>query len=161
MRFEEAIKTSKFQSENQKAQLNIIYTASVLRCFFTNYFKAFDMTIEQYNVMRIVRGQSPHSVKVKDISARILHRNSNTTRIIDKLESKGLLLRKDVSSDKRAVHVVLTEAGRELLAKIDKHMEQNSPHLRALDETEAAVLSRLLDKMRHDFDAHQMEADED
>jgi DNA-binding MarR family transcriptional regulator len=157
MKFEDAIQTAKFQSENQKAQLNIIYTASVLKCFMTNYFRAFDLTVEQYNVLRIVRGQSPKSVKVKDISARILHRNSNTTRIIDKLETKYLLRREDATTDKRAVHVVLTPEGVTLMKKIDQHMEQNNPHLKSLDETEAAVLSRLLDKLRNDYDAHNID----
>ena len=77
----------------------------------TSFFMQFDLTMEQYNVLRIVRGQSPKSVKVKDISARILHRNSNTTRIIDKLEAKKLLVREDTAADRRAVHVVLTSEG--------------------------------------------------
>jgi DNA-binding MarR family transcriptional regulator len=157
MRFEDAIKTNKFTSENAKSQLNLIYTASVLECFFTSYFKVFDLTMQQYNVMRIVRGQSPKSVKVKDITARILYRNCNTTRIIDKLEVKGLLRREETAQDKRAIHVVITESGLQLLKKIDQEMASNALHRKALDETEAEILSKILDKLRHDFDSSEDE----
>jgi DNA-binding MarR family transcriptional regulator len=157
MRFEDAIKSSKFQSENQKAQLNILYTASILKCFFNAYFKKYDLTTEQYNVMRIVRGQSPKSVKVKDISSRILSRNSNTTRIIDKLEVKKLLKRSEANKDKRAVNVTLTDEGIALLKRIDDGMLESSPHLKSLEETEAGVLTKLLDKMRTDFDNYTEE----
>lgn len=154
MKFEEAIKTKKFQSENQKAQLNVIHTASVLKCYFTAFFNRFDLSMEQYNVLRIVRGQMPKPVKVKEISERILHRNSNTTRIIDKLEDKSLIIREEATKDRRAVHVILTPKGVALMDEIDQAIAEKSPHIKALEESEAEVLSLLLDKMRMDFDKH-------
>jgi DNA-binding MarR family transcriptional regulator len=152
MLFEEVIKTKRFQNVNGKAQLNLIHTAGVVECYFTAYFKQFDLTMQQYNVLRIVRGQAPKSVKVKDISERVIYRNSNTTRIIDKLEAKKLLERQDTAADKRAVHVAMTQIGLDLMAKIDHDMLSHDPHIKALEETEAEVLSKLLDKLRDSFD---------
>jgi DNA-binding MarR family transcriptional regulator len=156
MRFEDVIKTTKFQNANGKAQLNLIHTASVIETYFTAWFGKFDLTMQQYNVLRIVRGQSPKSVKVKDISERVIYRNSNTTRIIDKLESKNLIERQDTAADKRAVHVVITQEGLDLMAQIDKVMISHDPHMKALEETEAEVLSMLLDKLRAHFDQVQV-----
>lgn len=153
MRFEDVIKTTKFQSENAKSQLNVIHTGGVLECYYNIWFAQFGLTTHQYNVLRIVRGQAPKSVTVKNISDRLVHRNSNTTRIIDKLAEKNLITREDTSPDRRAVHVVLTPKGIELLSKIDDVMLNDNPHLVALDESEASVLSKLLDKMREAFDA--------
>lgn len=152
MRFEEAIKTTKFQSEIQKAHLHILFTASWVRSRIGNRLKPFGITAEQYNVMRILRGQSTESVRVMDISARMLERNSNTTRLIDRLIEKGLLSRITADHDHRERAIQLTAAGLHLLQQIDQEWVNNSPHSSSLTEEEAAQLNRLLDRLRECID---------
>jgi DNA-binding MarR family transcriptional regulator len=148
MRLEEEIKTSKFQSETHKAYLNILFTASWLRAKVASRLKPYGLTTEQFNVMRIVRGQRPKSVCVKDITHRMLERNSNTTRIIDRLEQKGLLQRLASERDRRERAIELTPEGLDLLAAIDRDWEKNNPHSSSLLLDEARELNDLLDKLR-------------
>jgi DNA-binding MarR family transcriptional regulator len=148
MRLEEELKTSKFQSETHKAHLNILFTASWLRTNMSLRLKSYGLTLEQFNVMRIVRGQRPQSVCVKDITGRMLERSSNTTRIIDRLEQKGLLQRLASERDRRERAIELTPTGIELLATIDRDWGKNNPHSSALSLDEARELNELLDKLR-------------
>ncbi|MBK8557836.1 MAG: MarR family transcriptional regulator [Lewinellaceae bacterium] len=149
MRIEEEIKTSKFQNEYHKVNLNILFTAGWLKGNIAHSLKPFDITSEQYNVMRIVRGQSPKSVCVKDITHRMLDRNSNTTRIIDRLEGKNLLQRITSDRDRRERSIQLTPAGFDLLSAIDHAWEKNAPHAAgSLNLEEAKELNHLLDKLR-------------
>ena len=85
---------------------------------------------------------------MKDITARMLERNSNTTRIIDKLQAKGLMERKPNIQDKRELHIELTEKGMALLRKIDQEWAQDDPVHIGLNEVEAGILNTLLDKLR-------------
>lgn len=148
MGLEEAIKTTKFQSETHKAHLNILFTAGWLRARISATIKPMGITMEQFNVLRIVRGQKHQAIRVKDISGRMLERNSNTTRIIDRLEEKGLLQRLTSERDRRERAIVLTPAGDSVLADIDRAWEQYNPHTAPLTPEEARLLNELLDKMR-------------
>ncbi len=148
MRFEEAIKTSKFQSEIQKAHLHVLFTAGWVRARIGNRLKPFGVTAEQYNVLRILRGQAADSVRVMDISDRMLERNSNTTRLIDRLIEKGLVQRLKASHDRRERAIQLTAEGTALLQQIDKAWENTSPHSSRLTHEEAAMLNQLLDRLR-------------
>ncbi|HNE28059.1 MAG: MarR family transcriptional regulator [Saprospiraceae bacterium] len=148
MRFEEAIKTSKFQSEIQKAHLHILFTAGWVRARIGNRLKPFGITSEQYNVLRILRGQATDSVRVMDISERMLERNSNTTRLIDRLIDKGLVNRLKATHDGRERAIQLTTEGSSLLQQIDKAWENGSPHSSLLTQEEAAMLNHLLDRLR-------------
>jgi DNA-binding MarR family transcriptional regulator len=153
MKFEEALHTSKFANENAKAQLNILHTASILECYFTVWFRRYGLSMQQYNVMRIVRGQTPNWVSVKDITMRVVSKNSNTTRIIDKLESKKLITRQISEIDKRVVNVVLTPIGCALLTKIDGDNNKEHLHKTALEDHDAESLNALLDKLRETFES--------
>ena len=149
MKLEDEIKTTKFQNEVHKAHLNILFTAGWLHAKINKYLKESGLTPEQYNVLRIVRGQSPKSVCAKDISNRMLDRNSNTTRIIDRLELKGLLQRIASERDRREKSIQLTPKGAEMLAALDATWEKNSPHTNSnLSEAEAQTINQLLDKLR-------------
>lgn len=148
MRLEEAIKTAKFQSEVHKAHLNILFTAGWLRARISASIKPLGISMEQFNVLRIVRGQHQRGIRVKDITRRMLEKNSNTTRIIDRLEQKGLLRRLTSDQDRRERAIVLTPAGETLLADIDLAWQQNNPHTAPLTPDEARMLNELLDKMR-------------
>ncbi len=148
MKLEDEIKTTKFQGEIHKAHLNILVSAAWLRTRIIASLKPFGLTSEQYNVLRILRGQSNSGIRVKDITHRMLERNSNTTRIIDRLEAKGLAQRLESERDRRERTIVLTDEGFAMLEEIDKHWEKHSPHQSVLVDAEAKLLNELLDKMR-------------
>ena len=149
MSLEEEIKTSKFSSEAQKAYINVLFTASWFKRRLKAFFDKHDITMEQFNVLRIVRGAHIRGgIRVIDISNRMVERSSNTTRIIDKLEKKNLVERTALRADKRALNIQMTQVGLDFMHKIDKAMEESNPHLSVLSDEENELLNILLDKMR-------------
>jgi DNA-binding MarR family transcriptional regulator len=148
MTIEEELKTQKFQDEYHKATLNVMFTASWLKNKVFQILKNYNLSHEQYNVLRILRGQSPNSLCLREISARMIDRNSNTTRIIDKLEAKGLVACAQSAADKRELNIRVTTTGLALLAEIDTDFNTYQPHLSNLTIEEARILNQLLDKMR-------------
>lgn len=149
MAIEDDIKTKKFQNQTQKAHINVIFTANVITDRIKNSLKPFDITQEQFNILRIIRGQGNSAIRAKDISSRMLSRCSNTTRIIDRLEEKQYIARLEHQADRRERHLMLTPEGLKLLNAIDKYWEENSPHVANLDEKELTLLNELLDKLRY------------
>src|SRR6187402_3135035 len=93
MTLEEAIKSSKFRDQRHKSVLNMLYTAYWLKSNFTTGLKEHGITIEQFNVLRILNGKHPEPMRVKDIGTRILETSSNVPRIIDRLVAKKLATR--------------------------------------------------------------------
>ncbi|MEN9510952.1 MAG: hypothetical protein RLZZ370_771 [Bacteroidota bacterium] len=148
MKIEDEVQTKVFQNEFHKAQVNIIFSAWWLKNKMLPFLRKHGLSHEQFNVMRIIRGQKSNEVCVKDITARMLERSSNTTRIIDKLEAKGLVQRKQSPNDKRELHIVLTDSGSALLKKIDQEWITDDPVHIGLNAEEAGMLNNLLDKLR-------------
>jgi DNA-binding MarR family transcriptional regulator len=148
MTLEEEIKSTKFESELHKAQINILFSAAWIKGKLTSFLKQHQLTHEQFNVLRILRGQSPDAVCMMDIASRMLERNSNVTRIVEKLLAKDWAAREKSSTDKREVKISITEAGLTLLSKIDGLVKREKVHHANLSETEAQLLNALLDKMR-------------
>ena len=149
MTIEQELKTSRFQSEIHKAELNILFTASWLKNQVNRRLKHHDLTHEQLNVLCIIRGHHPNPVCVRDITERMIDRNSNTTRLLDKLADKRLIRREPSQEDRRELCVYLTESAQKLLLSIDALEEK--PHLVAspsLTELEAQLLNVLLNKLR-------------
>lgn len=144
----EDIKQPKFKSEFQKATINIFYTASWLGERHHAFFKTYGITAAQFNVLRILRGQHPNPSTVNLIIDRMLDRMSNASRIVDKLEGKELVIRKQCPNDRRAVDVLISEKGLELLKDLDSSMEAYEQKLNKLSEAEASQLNDLLDKFR-------------
>lgn len=150
MSIEEEIKqATPFKSPYHRLMVNLIYTSNWMADSQSKLLKPFGLTLQQYNVLRILRGKAPNPVKVSDITERMLDKMSNASRLVDKLLLKGLVLRTECPADRRAVDVVITNAGMALLTKIDRllsewEQEQHSK----LTEAEAVHLSHLLDKMR-------------
>ncbi|MCU0426730.1 MAG: MarR family transcriptional regulator [Candidatus Kapabacteria bacterium] len=149
MTIEQELKTSRFQNDIQKAELNIMFTASWLKMQVSKRLKEYDLTNEQFNVLRIIRGQAPHAVCVKDITERMIDRNSNTTRLLDKLAEKGLIWREPSAEDRRELCISLTKAGQQVLKKIDNREKKYTPNVSTgLTDLEAQLLNILLDKLR-------------
>ncbi len=148
MKLEEAIRSNRFDSETHKATINILYTAYWLKNNLSNALKPEDITMEQYNVLRILKGKHPEALCVKDIGSRIIEKSSNVPRIIDRLVIKKLVKRAPSEEDKRETLVGLTEKGLGVLAKATGIIEQLSQEHTGIDEAEARALNGLLEKLR-------------
>jgi DNA-binding MarR family transcriptional regulator len=147
MRIEEEIYQPRFSSPQQKAALNLLFTGNWLHAQLHKVFKPYGITGQQYNILRILKGQLPASISASDIKARMLDQHPDVSRLLDRLIAKGLVKKKTCSRDKRATDVFITEAGVALLADISKHQKHLDNQLQ-LSAREAAQLSDLLDKAR-------------
>jgi len=148
MKIEDEIKQPAFKSEHQKAYINLLYTAGWLQQVQTALFKPYGVTLPQYNILRILRGQYPKPATVSLLIERMLDKTSNASRIVDKLEAKGLVTRKQCPADRRTVDVLITDKGLALLQEMDSLEGGQGTGLQRLHEEEAAQLSNLLDKIR-------------
>ncbi len=144
----EEIKQKKFKTEYSKAVVNLIYTNSWLNQTHVELFKPFGLTTPQFNILRILRGQHPEPSTVNLLIDRMLDKSSNASRIVDKLEEKKLVIRKQCNNDRRAVDVFISKEGLNLLSKLDKEMESWEKQSRNLTEEESKILNTLLDKIR-------------
>ena len=148
MSIETDIKQSNFKSPYVKAMVNIFYTNSWLQTVQMEIFKPYDLTIPQYNVLRILRGQYPDPITVIAIIERMMDKMSNASRLVDKLLLKGLAMRTECPNDRRAVDVKITKKGLDLLIELDILQDSWENNLKGLSEEEALQLSDLLDKIR-------------
>jgi DNA-binding MarR family transcriptional regulator len=148
MKLEEALQTTNFRDAKHKASLNILYTAWWLKSIMSKELKAFGITLEQYNVMRILKGKYPQTMCVKDIAGRMIEKGTNVPRIIDRLVDKKLVKRGTDVKDKRHTLMQLTASGLDLLDQCIKKMNQVADKVVALSEKDAEQLNKLLEKMR-------------
>lgn len=145
---ESEVKQEKFQSEFQKAAVNILFTGSWLYNQNATFLKTFDVTPEQFNVLRILRGSHPKPMMLADITCRMIDKNSNATRLVEKLRVKGLVKREICKNNRRQVDISITEKGLMLLTKIDRSSDTWHSTLKNLSKAEAQQLNFLLDKLR-------------
>jgi DNA-binding MarR family transcriptional regulator len=148
MSLEQDIKQSKFRNEHHKGLINIIYTFNWVMERQKNFLDIEDITVQQFNILRILRGSHPVPISTLQIRERMLDKMSDTSRIVDRLVLKGLVEKKDSTHDKRLVDVSITEQGKEVLAKIDEKHDELDAILRQLSDEEATLLNTLLDKIR-------------
>ncbi|GAB3494258.1 MarR family transcriptional regulator [Spirosoma knui] len=141
--------TTPFKTPYHRAMVNLIYTSNWFADSQTQLLKPYGLTLQQYNVLRILRGQYPNPVKVSDITERMLDKMSNASRLVDKLVAKKLVLRTECPSDRRAVDVVITDQGMAMLKRLDvSQAEWDGAQRCKLTEEEAVQLSSLLDRLR-------------
>jgi len=148
MRIEDEIKQPHFRDEFQKAHINLIYTAGWLQLRQAAAFKPFGLTLPQFNILRILRGQHPLPATVALLIDRMLDKTSNASRIVDRLEEKQLVTRTVCPANRRAVDIRITKAGLALLDQIEVAGILQSIDKAPLDETEMRQLNALLDKIR-------------
>jgi DNA-binding MarR family transcriptional regulator len=146
-KIEEEIQQKKFRSPYQKAVINLIYTANWLQNKHQVFFKGFGITGQQFNILRVLKGQHPQSISASAIKLRMLDQNSDVSRLLDRLEKKTLIVKKTCPNDKRASDVFITHQGLDLLKEIEKQQKEID-HVLALTPEEATQLSDLLDKSR-------------
>lgn len=148
MSIEDEIKQPIFRSEHQKAYINLIYTAGWLQLRQATAFKCFGLTLPQFNILRILRGQHPLPATVALLIERMLDKTSNASRIVDRLEEKKLVTRTVCTANRRAVDIRITPAGLALLDQIDAAGVDQVSCLAQLAETELRQLNQLFDKIR-------------
>jgi DNA-binding MarR family transcriptional regulator len=150
MKLQEALKTDRFRDEQHKATLNVLYTAYWFKSHLSVVFKEHGITEEQFNVMRILKGKHPEQMCVRDIASRMLEKNSNVPRIIDRLVAKKMVKRENSTEDKRETLISLTAKGMEQLDKVSKQVETKSNDIINLSDEEANQLHNLLEKLREE-----------
>jgi DNA-binding MarR family transcriptional regulator len=148
MKIEDAIKQSKFRNIYQKVAINLLYTSTWLGDKNKAFFKGYGITTQQFNILRILRGQHPNKISGAEIKNRMLDKNSDVSRLLDRLIIKEMVDKSQCPNDKRAADVMITDKGLDLLKRIDLILDQNEASLLKLSTTEAAQLSDLLDKCR-------------
>lgn len=147
MGISEDIKQDHFKSNHQKAIINILYTNNWLSEKFRSFLSDENLTNQQYNVLRILRGSNPKPLSTLQIRERMLDKMSDTSRIVDRLVIKKLVLKTTCEQDKRLVDISITQKGLNLLSQMDER-EGMDVHLSHMTSEEAGILSDLLDKVR-------------
>lgn len=149
LKIEQALQQQTFDSAIHKAHLNILVTASWLSQRTTRALKPFDISMQQYNILRILRGRHPESATVKMLTERMIDQTSNASRLVDKLVKKGLVERTQCPTDRRQVDITITEAGLEKLAAATQVVnEQIHSTTGNFSAEEAELVSVFLDKLR-------------
>lgn len=151
MKLEEQIKQTKpFANQWERMVVNVLHTAVWLQSELSGHMERFEVTHQQYNVLRILRGQSPNAISTSDIRDRMIDRASDTSRIVDRLIARGWVEKSVCAGDRRRVDVKITKMGLELLEEIDKDNEALHVIESRLTEKEAKHLNTLLDKLKTD-----------
>ncbi|MFT7345340.1 MAG: MarR family 2-MHQ and catechol resistance regulon transcriptional repressor [Lentimonas sp.] len=149
MKIEEVLQ-SDFKSNQVKAVVNLRYTSNFLASVQNKYMSEFDLSMAQFNILRILRGaKSP--LTVNTVKGRMIEKSPNTTRLLDKLLQKELIVKIQCEEDKRQTFVEITKTGLQILSQIDQKSDLFSPLSSGLNDQEAQTLSDLLDKLRSNF----------
>ena len=148
MSLEEQIKQASFANLAEKAFVNISFTQSYLSSEINTSFKEHNVSIQQYNVMRILKGQDPKPVSMNDISDRMIDKMSNASRLVEKLRTKELIKREQCLFEKRQLDICLTEKGKKMLKLLTDKINAIIADHSHLSEEEFMQLNSLLDKLR-------------
>lgn len=148
MEIEKEIKQNKFKDEIHKLMINQLFTGKWITNLIAKQLKPFKLTNQQYNVLRILRGQGKNYISVNAISGRMIDKMSNVSRLIDKLVDKKLVVRKVNREDRRQADIAISQKGLELVNSIEKTEPDLKANFNTLNEEEAKKLNSLLDKLR-------------
>ncbi|MBS1488384.1 MAG: MarR family transcriptional regulator [Bacteroidetes bacterium] len=148
MKLEEEIKQVKFRNAHHKAVVNLLFTTNWFVNQNKDFFKKYGVTNVQFNILRILRGQHPQKLSGAEIKSRMLDKNSDVSRLLDRLIVKKLIEKSQCPNDKRASDVIITPKGLSLLAAIDTEMDKTDRQILGINAAEAKLLSDLLDKCR-------------
>jgi DNA-binding MarR family transcriptional regulator len=148
MKIEEAIQQKEFKDPFNKLVVNFLYTHSYIVTAQNALFKPYDLSPEQYNVLRILRGQNGVPTTVSSIQDRMLNKMSNASRLVEKLKQKDLVKREECPNDRRQVDVIITESGLKLLMKLEIKVNEANQNFVHLSLDEVTQMNDLLDKMR-------------
>lgn len=148
MKLEDELKTS-FNTEKAQVHLNILFTSNWIKNHLEIVFKPYKISMQQYNVLRILKGFN-QPMSVNDIKSRMIDRTPNLTRLTDKLIEKELIERFSCEHDRRVIYIQLLNKGKILCEEITEKIELIKKDLIKLSEEEAKELNRLLNKLREE-----------
>lgn len=148
MRIEDEIKQKKFASEFHKVQVNIIFTSSWLSGQMALLMKPYGISTQQFNILRILRGQHPNPAPLKLLTERMIDKMSNTSRLVEKLVQKKLVERKICKDNRRQIDILLTEKGMDLINRVSDEIDKYFKKKQEITNEEAKELNRILDKLR-------------
>ncbi len=148
MKLEDEITQKRFRGSYHKLAVNILFTGGWLESLIASRLCEHDLTLQQYNVLRILRGVHPDSASVTMLKDRMLDKMSDASRLVDRLETKGLAQRWKCPEDRRRTNIVITERGLALLAELDEVDREMDKLFLAITEDEAALVSDVLDRLR-------------
>lgn len=148
MRLEEEIQQFRFRNEHQKLLINLFYTYIVLSSKSQEILRSGNLTMQQFNILRILRGQHPNPATNNMVKERMLDKNSDVTRLIDRMVRDGLVTRTNCEADRRRVDIAITPKGLEALAAIDQRKDDMDAIAMGLTQEEAETFNLMLDKLR-------------
>ena len=150
MKIEDILKSTVPMDNSKKIILNVLYTQNVVAENFNEILKPYDISGEQYNVLRILRGQKGNPANMCMIQERMLAKTSNTTRLVDKLLLKELVTRKVCPENRRKIEVLITQKGLDVLKELDPKVTQHEESFsKNLNAEEINLLNQLLEKYRN------------
>ena len=150
MKIEEIIKSTVPMDYSKKIILNVLYTQNVITESFNEILKPYDISGEQYNVLRILRGQKGNPANMCVIQERMLSKTSNTTRLVDKLLLKELVTREVCPDNRRKIEVLITPKGLDILTELDPKVNAHEASFsNNLNIEEQILLNQLLEKYRN------------
>lgn len=147
---ETILKTTAILPSSRKTVLNISYSSTWIKDEIASALKPFDISVEQFNVLRILRGQKGNPTNLQDIQDRMINKMSNTTRLVDKLILKNLVERFTCEKNRRKVDIFITEKGLNLLKELDPIVDYTETQItKNLNSDELETLNHLLTKLRN------------
>ncbi|SFG74727.1 MarR family winged helix-turn-helix transcriptional regulator [Pedobacter insulae] len=148
MELKKEVKSSKFENVFQQALVNIFFTYHWSNQRVKEAFNPYNITQQQFNILRILRGQYPHPCTINLLKSRIIDKLSDVSRIVERLVQKGYIHKNVNNTDKRALDIVISADGLKLLEKLDREIDLSAFIRPNLSEEEAEQLNLLLDKYR-------------
>lgn len=148
MKLEEEIRQKSFRSEFHKLAVNILFTHGWLVARIADMLRPFDLTMQQYNILRILRGQHPGPASIAMLRERMLDKMSDASRLAERLRAKGLVERRNSESDRREAGIVITAQGLELLERIDYADTEARALFDRISEEQAHIINEGLDNLR-------------
>ncbi|PRY00210.1 DNA-binding MarR family transcriptional regulator [Pontibacter ummariensis] len=148
MNLENQLGVESFRNEWQKASMSILYTYGFLSNSYNRFFQKYDLTGQQYNALRILRDQYPRPVSTSFLREKMLDRMSDASRLVSRLQGKGLVEVTTNTVDKRLVNILISDKGQKALGAIDKDLDHVDAMVESLTEEEARELAELLHKVR-------------
>lgn len=148
MRIEDEIKQRQFKDEYNKLLVNLMFTNSWFSAQLSRWLRPYSISAQQYNILRILKGQYPKPAPLKLLTDRMIDKMSNTSRLVEKLKQKGMVSREICETNRRQVDIAITDKGLQTTEEITEIINSNVSDMRYLSDMEANQLNELLDKLR-------------
>ena len=149
MNVDEQLNTATYENEKHRLRVNLLYSSYWLADRIGEFLKPYGITQQQFNILRILRGQSPDPISTKELRERMIVSGSDTSRLLDRLIEKGFAWKRPCPHDGRLIQAFISEGGEKLLLHIDNQIHELDAVMDNLSEKETLVLNQLLNKMRY------------